>query len=173
MRIFAPQKNQDPLDAQAKMLDLRPSDLIEDLFNNRESQNEQSPVKLRLSKSSRFLLANLKKNVDQFLDTNRSVAKEFDRIRETDVVLKKEYQNLRKMSRYLQWLKIHEITPETERRELESHPAFMKIHKEGKDGQIKEIFETYEKERQMLKDQQQRNSPNYYYLVYPATYAFN
>lgn len=157
--------------------DLQKADVINDIFNNRaESNDEKKDVKLRLSQTSRFLFHELKEKIHFFLEENKKIFQSLEKIPLPESEYTHRNQNsdltMRKLSSYLHWLEIQKSSG-GKQEHTESEKPYIDIHKEGKDEEIKEIFTENEAKRKEIQQQRSKNVPNYYYLVYPETYAFN
>ena len=166
-----------------------------DLFNNEtdgQEEKEKKSVKLRLTRTSQALVEELKEAVHTFLVQNKDITKLLDGVslpeNEYLVPLKETDLSLRKIRAYVNWLYMrgmvsHEkqelpaqgLTPAAELSAVEdtSNDPYLAIHEKGKDEEIKAIFAHHENRQVSIKDSRRRLVLNYYYLVYPETYAFN
>lgn len=159
------------------------NDIISDIFNNRSDFNEEKrEVKIRLSQTSQVLSHELKEEIQNFLSQNKELAKLFEQLSLPEEVYTHREKHsdliLRKVGTYLQWLKIREENPSSDPLQKEeevnnSEKLYLAIHKHNKGELIKNIFDNNEEKRKSIQAHRNKHVPNYYYLVYPETYAFN
>ena len=159
---------------------LKKTDYIDDLFNNRndvdEKNSRKQPARLYLSKASQLLRSNLKERITDFLASNRDIEKALQQIAlpEEELSSKQLRSNIRRLDLYANWLHIHENhTIDLPANVLEEETAYYVVHQLGKNEQIKAIYQQQQKDVDFVKQKQKQALPNYYYLTYPETYAFN
>lgn len=159
-------------DQKEKLTGLYKSDVIGDIFNNRQENNEEKRhVKVCISQTSQLLANDLKKDFENFLGKNKEVAKLLKNIQipenEYTCQAKNSDLSIRKIRSYLRWLQFKEKNKSPENK------TYLSIHELNKDEDIKAIFIKNDTKRKDIHANRCKNIPNYYYLVYPETYAFN
>lgn len=172
MRIFGGlQRNRGSYDLNSREGQrLAKSDLIGDLFNNRSAGVDGHDVKVRLSRTSRRLSQQLHEKVEDFLSTHDEISEELSRVPlDEDGELSTKS---RQLAAYLRWLEIRRGNFEEEA-VSEGEQPYLKIHRLGKDEEMRSIYHEFHESRLQHQEARRRNAPNYYYLAYPETYAFN
>ncbi len=161
-------------------LELAKNELIADIFNNKPSDKEQKKdSKIRLSHTSSALHQELVNEVKLLLNNDKGLAKAVDEIPLPDNGYISLSHNsdltIRKLSAYNLWLRIMaENTSEEESvEENEELAPFLSLQARGKDNEIKSIYEENQAKRLRLNAERAKDAPNYYYAIYPETYAFN
>ena len=79
--------------------------------------------------------------------------------------------HMRKLYSYYSWLNINKNLEEPFVTQ-DSQP-FMELQALQKDKEIISIYENIESYHQVLQENRQKNTPNYYYNMYPESYSFN
>ncbi|MDF2577364.1 MAG: hypothetical protein K0S74_848 [Chlamydiales bacterium] len=174
-----------------KSLKLRKSEIIDDMFNNRgdidEKHEKKHSTKLRLSKTSQWLLQALKEQVEIFLKNNKGIEKELEQISlpEEELLTGLKHANLqiRRLSVYVNWLKCETSDLEdggdiSEWGEEILEPdynlaAFKAIQSYGKDQEVLSIFEQHQQDFISALKQRENTLLNYYYEVHSRAYSFN
>lgn len=144
--------------------------LIDDIFNNK-SPTEEGTVKLRLSHTATALYDELKDRVNTFLSKNKKLQAAVEKIPLPESKYSQTSPsadlNVRKLATYARWLK----TPPQEGQEVPAE--YKSVQEEQKDPEISELFNTHEEDRKAMEESRKKQSPNYFYLIYPETYSFN
>lgn len=172
MRVFGGWRgvNRDVASRQSGVKGLKKSEMIADLFNNKEGEGEEKQsVKLRLSHASRALISELRKNVHDLIQSHSSLASALDAVEFPDEEWSSPSSSsdlsVRKVAAYLRWKELG--SPQ------EGSDGFEAISAAGADEEIQKIFEENWKKHEELRSMRSSTAPNYYYLVYPETYSFN
>ena len=150
--------------------EMNKSEIVADLFNHQppEEDNKES-VRVHLSNASRALTAETMRNVEEFLAQHQEIAQEVEKIELSDD--RKESLTTRKLKAYLKWLEIRE-QGEMDPSSLQEAP-YLAIHAQGKDQEIRNLYQESESKRQLIQENRRKHLPSYYYMVYPETYSFN
>ncbi|SCC90683.1 hypothetical protein SCG7086_BY_00040 [Chlamydiales bacterium SCGC AG-110-P3] len=163
--------------ASAGSRELRKNDHINDIFNHKPREDkERRSARLHLSNASRQLSEEFRQNLQAFINRNPEVGKQLHRITlpGDEGEVKASPQLLRrKVGVYLQWLKIREKVSNEPIGDEESESPYQAIHRSNKDNELRQLFEQGDVRRAEISEHRRKNSPNYYYMVYPETYAFN
>ena len=164
---------------------LKKSEIIDDLFNNKSKKNDRDwAVKVRLSKSSKLLAYKLQERVANFLEKNKDLSSNLQKIQlpneQEQEFSYNRRQNLplqvRKLKSYLNWVDILDKKNEkldSKGGEESLEAPYMRVHKEGKSEEVRALFSDHQALQSEVKDQRRKNIPNYYYMIHPETYAFN
>lgn len=151
---------------------LRRSEMVADIFNNQDSGKAAGEVKLRLSHASRKLGEDLRTRVQDFLKANKDLASDLNNIELPEESRgSPKHLAVRRMGMYLQWLRIREIDETAELSEAEQ--PLQQLRQHGKDEEMRGLFGEYDAQRKAIREQHQKQAPNYYYMAYPETYSFN
>ncbi|MCH1429447.1 MAG: hypothetical protein L7U87_01685 [Chlamydiales bacterium] len=161
---------------KSQNVDIKKNDAIDDLFNNSSSEEEDSSsIKLRLSKTLQNLQDHLVDEVDDFLGKNPTIKQQLEEVELPSNEYTRYFDGadftLRKLKSYMAWQNIDKMSEQGTLVD-ETHP-FKQIEKEGKDEEIKKIFNSYEAQIKEVNEKRRQNTPNYYYLFFPETYNFN
>lgn len=163
--------------ASAGSRELRKTDHINDIFNHKPHEDkERRSAKLHLSNASKQISQEFRDGLRQFLKQNPEVGRQLHAITlpGDDGEASPSPQLLqRKVGAYLQWLTIREQNENQPIGDEESEAPYRAINDAGKDDELRELFERGNTRREEIRDHRRKNSPNYYYLVYPETYSFN
>ena len=159
-------------DQKGHVLDgLKKSDLMADIFNNNISERgEKRDARLNISRSSQALVEDFKRDVVEFLSHNKDVAKELKNVELSEDGAGNNDFPERKMRLYIAWLSGQGASKEGS---LEEEDAFLAVHRLGKDKEIIAIYEDHERKVLSLRSSMIKNSPTYYYQVFPEAYSFN
>jgi len=155
---------------------LRKSEIIADIFNHRpDDSGAKRDVRVYLSHASRALNAEFHGEVSAFLKQNPKIEKNLSRIElsgEGWERVRPEQLIMRRLVAYVNWLKIREHCQE-EFAVGDQNDVYMAIHSEGQDERIKVLVAANDARREAVETKRKRYFPNYYYMMYPETYAFN
>ena len=80
---------------------------------------------------------------------------------------------LRKLSAYRLWLHIQNTQEEPKKNHNQADTPFLAVYEQDKDNKIENIYQQHEKKRSQIHAERTKNIPNYYYVLFPETYAFN
>jgi hypothetical protein len=149
---------------------LRKGEILADLFNNQDAEDAQQPVRVRLSHLSRALMEELHRDLKQLFAENDGLEAALNQVEVQDeewVDARRVDLSLRKLGAYLRWLDMGQLS------EGGVPEAYTTVHRLGKDEELRTIVDRNLQRRQEAIQERGRHAPNYYYSVYPETYAFN
>ena len=156
-------------------MSLKNSEIIDDLFNNyNDPSDKKKDSRVRLSNTTKVIYARIREEVKKLL-VDKQMAKAINNIPipENSYTLKAKDSalHMRKLYSYYSWLNINKNLEEPFVTQ-DSQP-FMELQALQKDKEIISIYENIESYHQVLQENRQKNTPNYYYNMYPEAYSFN
>lgn len=148
--------------------------LVEDIFGKSATKDTSSKaVKIKLSKTFQQMSSQYQKEIENFLKDHPTIKEKIEKISLSQGMFSPECEGanltFRKVASYLSWTSLAKRDfSQTE--PLEQERIYLEIQSIDKEENLKKIYEKYDQKRLNLHQQFLKESPNYFYRVFPEVY---